>query len=193
MHGFLSLLIIGAGLSQDNFRSSIALGPFHRYWRRRLRTAAAFGFWDGVAPLIGILIGSSGRELGSAADYAGSVVLFGYGLYLVVRSLRARAVAEPDDPMVLFGMPVSLSLDNLIGGVGLGLLGFSPILPALLFATITFVMSLIGLGLGGAASRLAPIRPDLLTGIFLLAMGLVLALGVQGMLVGVPNAETGMG
>ncbi|HZV52532.1 MAG TPA: manganese efflux pump [Candidatus Dormibacteraeota bacterium] len=192
MHAFLSLLIVGVGLSQDNFRTSIALGPLHRSWRRRLRTAAAFGFWDGLAPLIGILIGSSGRSLGPAADGAGAVALLGYGLYLVVRSLRSRAVAEPDDPMVLFGMPVSLSLDNLIGGVGLGLLGFSPLLPALLFAAITFVMSLIGLGLGGAASRLAPIRPDLLTGVFLLAMGTVLALGALGVL-STPDVVPGAG
>ncbi len=192
MHAFLSLLIVGVGLSQDNFRTSIALGPLHRSWRRRLRTAAAFGFWDGLAPLIGILIGSSGRSLGPAADGAGAVALLGYGLYLVVRSLRSRAVAEPDDPMVLFGMPVSLSLDNLIGGVGLGLLGFSPLLPALLFAAITFVMSLIGLGLGGAASRLAPIRPDLLTGVFLLAMGTVLTLGALGVL-STPDVVPGAG
>jgi putative Mn2+ efflux pump MntP len=74
----------------------------------------------------------------------------------------------------------------------LGLLGFSPVLPALLFATITFMMSLIGLELGGVVSRL-PIRPDLLTGIFLLAMGIVLALEVRGMSIGLPSSMTRMG
>ncbi|MBX6341646.1 MAG: manganese efflux pump, partial [Thermomicrobiaceae bacterium] len=108
----ISLLILGFVLSLDNFRLSIALGAFRMSWRRALRTAVAFGFWDGVSPLVGGLVGRSfGHTIGSAADAVGPIVLVVYGLYLVVRSLQTEGPEDLDDRWVLFGLPVSLSLD----------------------------------------------------------------------------------
>ncbi|HYY46764.1 MAG TPA: manganese efflux pump, partial [Candidatus Angelobacter sp.] len=75
-----------------------------------------------------------------------------------------------------FGIPLSLSLDNLLAGTSLGLLGFSPVASAAIFAAITALMSFLGLYLGRAAGRLIPIRSDLLSGIALLIMAVVLAL-----------------
>ena len=47
-----------------------------------------------------------------------------FGLYLVVRSLQTEAPEELDERWMLFGIPLSLSLDNLLVGTGLGMLGF---------------------------------------------------------------------
>jgi manganese efflux pump family protein len=174
----ISLLVLGFVLSQDNFRLSIALGPFRLSWRRALRTAAVFGLWDGLSSLVGVLIGRYfGQVIGPAAEALGPTVLAGYGLYLVVRCLKTQAPEEPDDRWVLFGMPLSLSLDNVLAGTGLGLLGFSPIFSAAAFGTITAVMSFVGLQLGGVVARFIPIRSDLLAGLGLLITAVVLALG----------------
>ena len=174
----IPLLILGFVLSQDNFRLSIALGAFKRSWRRALRIAVVFGLWDGVSPLVGALIGRYlGQAIGPVADILGPIVLAVYGLYLVVRSLKTKASEEPDDRWVLFGMPLSLSLDNMVAGTGLGLLGFPPVFSAAVFGTITALMSFVGLQLGRVAARFIPIRSDLLTGIGLLIVAVVLALG----------------
>jgi putative Mn2+ efflux pump MntP len=96
-------------------------------------------------------------------------------LYLLVGALRKPAPEEIDQPWVtLFGMPLSLSVDNLLAGTGLGLLGFSPFVPAAIFAVMTAVMSLIGLCIGRFAARLIPIRADLLSGISLVAAAIIL-------------------
>jgi putative Mn2+ efflux pump MntP len=100
----------------------------------------------------------------------------GYGLYLLARALRTEAPEELDHPWALFGIPLSLSLDNLLAGTSLGLLGFSPVLSAAIFAAITALMSFAGLHLGRAAGRLVPVRSDLLSGIALVIMAVVLAL-----------------
>src|SRR3954470_9302571 len=100
----ISLLILGSVLSLDNFRLAIALGTFELSWRRALRIAVVFGLWDGVSPLVGLLIGRYfGQEIGPAADILGPIVLLVYGLYLVVRSLQTDAPEDLDERMGFFG------------------------------------------------------------------------------------------
>ena len=66
----------------------------------------------------------------------------------------------------------------MIAGTGLGLLGLSPLVPAALFGTITFVMTLAGLQLGRVISRFVPIRIrcDLLVGVALVIEAVVFGL-----------------
>ena len=169
------LLILGFTLSLDNFRTAIALGALRLGWRRSAQVAMVFGFWDGVAPVVGILIGSySSQKLGETAEYVGAVALGAYGLYLVVRAWLTPAPEEMDERWALFGLPLPLSLDNIVAGTSLGLLGFSPWLAAPVFGCATAVMALIGLQLGRVAAGIVPIRPDLLTGVTLVIMATVL-------------------
>jgi putative Mn2+ efflux pump MntP len=73
-----------------------------------------------------------------------------------------------------------LSIDNVIAGTSLGLVGFSPWLASPLFGLITALMTFIGLELGRAAARYIRIRSDLLTGLSLIIMATLLGLGVVG-------------
>jgi putative Mn2+ efflux pump MntP len=103
-----------------------------------------------------------------------------YGLYLIVRALSTASQAEVhgEHRWSVFGLPVPLSLDNVIAGTGLGLLGTSPLVPATLFAAITIGMTFAGLQLGRMASRFIPLRLrwDLVVGAALIIEALVLAL-----------------
>lgn len=172
----IEVLALGFLLSLDNFRSSIAIGTIPFRIRRAIQIAIVFGIWDGVAPLVGGLLGHYvGRAINPIADYVGPALLGIYGVYLLVGALRKPAPEEIDQPWItLFGMPLSLSVDNLLAGTGLGLLGFSPFIPAVIFAVMTAVMSLIGLFIGRFAARLIPIRADLVSGISLIAAAIIL-------------------
>src|ERR671938_2165593 len=89
------LLILGITLSLDNFRTAIVLGGLRLTWRRAVQAALVFGFWDAVAPLVGILAGDYAAEtIGSTADVVGAAALAAYGAYLVVHAGRSAA---PDD------------------------------------------------------------------------------------------------
>ena len=134
-----------------------------------------FGVCDGVAPLVGILIGAYWSEtIGSTAEYVGAIALGGYGLYLVFRAWRNPASEELDRPWAVFGLVVPLSADNIVAGTSLGLLGFSPWLVAPVFGVITALMVLVGLQLGRVTVHFLRIRPDLLTGVALVVMATVL-------------------
>jgi putative Mn2+ efflux pump MntP len=172
----IEVLALGFFLSLDNFRSSIAIGTIPFRFRRAVQIAIVFGVWDGVAPLVGGLLGHYvGEKVGPIADYIGPALLGIYGLYLLFGALRKPAPDEIDQPWVtLFGMPLSLSVDNLLAGTGLGLLGFSPFISAVVFGAMTAVMSLVGMCIGRFAARLIPMRSDLVSGISLVAAAVVL-------------------
>lgn len=176
------LLAIGFALSLDNFRTAVVLGAGRFEWRRAVQIALTFGFWDGLAPLVGILIGSYvGSWIGSTADYIGAGALAAYGLYLVAQAFRTEPPEQGlDYRLALFGLPVPLSVDNVVAGTSLGLLGYSPWLAPPLFGFSTAVMSIVGLVLGRGIGHLIRIRPDLLTGMALIVMGALLGLGLLG-------------
>src|SRR5205823_3913869 len=112
-----NLLILGITLSLDNFRTAIVLGALRPTWRRSAQVAVVFGFWDAVAPLVGILGGDYlARAIGSTADYVGAVFLGAYGVYLLLRAWRTPAPEELDERWALFGLPLPLSVDNVVAG-----------------------------------------------------------------------------
>jgi len=175
------LLILGITLSLDNFRTAIALGTLQLTRRHTVQVALVFGFWDMVAPLVGILAGDYfGQTIGSTAEYVGAVLLGAFGLYLLVQAWRTPTGASEDldRRWALFGLPLPLSVDNIFAGTSLGLLGFSPWLAPPLFGAITALMTLVGLELGRAAAHFIRVRTDVLAGVALIIMAIVLGLGL---------------
>jgi manganese efflux pump family protein len=173
------LLILGFTLSLDNFRTAIVLGALRLSWRHAAQVAVVFGFWDTVAPLVGIVGGDYfANTIGSTADTVGAVVLAAYGLYLVIQAWRTPAPEEVDQRWALFGLPLPLSVDNVVAGTSLGLIGFSPWLAPPMFGVITALMTFAGLSIGRAAARFIRIRSDLFTGVTLIVMAVLLGLGI---------------
>lgn len=169
--GILPLLALAFGLTLDNFRSAIAIGTVPFGWRRAVQIALVFGLWDAVAPLVGGIAGHYLGEtvIGRSADYVGPVVLGLYGAFLVFQAIRKPEPDEIDHPWVtLFGMPLSLSLDNLLAGATLGIVGISLVIPVVTFGAMTAIMTLAGLVVGRFAAKAIKIRSDLVGGISLL-------------------------
>lgn len=177
---FLPLMALAFGLSLDNFRSAIAIGTIPFGWRRAVQIALIFGLWDAVGPLVGGLLGSYlGEFVGEWGEIVGAVALGLYGLYFIVGAIRnpEPEAEDLDHPWVtLFGMPLSLSVDNFVAGAGLGIAGFSLVVPMVTFGAMTVVMTLAGLFVGQMAAKVVRIRADLLSGISLLGAAILLPL-----------------
>jgi putative Mn2+ efflux pump MntP len=175
----ISLLTLGFTLSLDNFRISLVLGGLKPSLRRSVKTSFIFALWDGVAPLVGIIVGHYLSErIDSTADLIAAAGLAAYGLFVVIRALLTPEHADPDLRWATRGLPVPLSIDNVAAGASLGLAGYSPWLAPILFGVITFVMSVAGHQIGRAAAHFIPrIRTDLLTGLAFVAMALLVVTG----------------
>src|SRR3712207_349825 len=154
-----NVLILGFTLGLDNFRTAVALGTLRLTRRQAFRVALVFGFWDMVAPLVGILGGEYFAEaIGDTAEYVGAAVLAAYGLYLIIRARRTAEPEELDHRWVLYGLPLPLSVDNVVAGTSLGLLGYSPWVAPPLFGAITVLMTFVGLAVGRVAAGFVRIR-----------------------------------
>ncbi len=173
-----TLLLLAFALSLDSFRVSLGLGALKLRPRRQAQIVLAFGLCDGLAPLLGMLIGQSlVRYVGAWTEYLGPIVLGLYGAYViyVARRYEGKGAAEPGGWIVL-GIPLSLSLDNLIAGAGLGLVGFPLLLSITVIGAMSGLMSLAGLRLGRLAINYLPAKAEWLGGLALVVIAVTLAL-----------------
>ncbi len=179
----IGLLSLGLTLSLDNFRSSLILGGLKPTFLQSVKTSAIFGLWDGVAPMIGILIGHFlSDKISGTADTVALIGLGGYGIFLIARAIISPERADPNLTWARRGLPLPLSVDNVAAGTALGLAGYSPWLAPILFGLITFLMSVAGHQIGRTVAHFIDFIPrintDLLTGIAFVAIALLMALGV---------------
>jgi putative Mn2+ efflux pump MntP len=173
-----TLLLLGFVLSLDSFRVSLSLGTLKLRPLRQVQIVIAFALCDGLAPLVGLLIGQSFvKHIGAWVEPLGPLMLFVYGVY-VIYSARRCAEKETEDggPWLVLGLPLSLSLDNLIAGASLGLIGFPLLISVAVIGSISGLMSLAGLRLGNVAANYLRIKTDLIGGIALICIAVALAI-----------------
>lgn len=174
----IALIALGFTLSLDNFRTSIVLGGLKPTVLQSAKTSAIFGLWDGLAPLVGLIIGGYlSTKISGTAEMIAAAGLAAYGLWVIVKAIRSPEHADPDMKTARRWLPVPLSIDNVAAGASLGLVGYSPWLAPPLFALTTFLMSVAGHQVGRTVATFIPrLRTDLLTGVaFVLMAGLVVA------------------
>jgi len=170
----ITLLLLGFALSLDSFRVSLGLGTLKLSRLRQLQIVIAFGVCDAIAPLIGLLIGKSLLEfIGPWVEHLGPLLLCAYGVYVIYIAKRCAGseTGETDRWMVL-GLPLSLSLDNLIAGTTLGMIGFPVLLSVTIIGAMSSLFALAGLRLGKTAVNLLRFRADLIGGVVLIFIAL---------------------
>ena len=166
----VTLLLLGFALSLDSFRVSLGLGTLKLSRLRQLQIVIAFGVCDAVAPLIGLLIGKSLLEfIGPWVEHLGPLLLCAYGVYVIYIAQRCAGseTGETDRWMVL-GLPLSLSLDNLVAGTSLGMIGFPLLISVMIIGAMSALLSLVGLMLGRTAVKLLPVKIELIGGVVLI-------------------------
>ena len=170
----IKLLLLGFALSLDSFRVSLGLGTLKLSRLRQLQIVIAFGVCDALAPLIGLLIGKSLLEfVGPWVEHLGPLLLCAYGVYVIYIAQRCagRETGETDRWMVL-GLPLSLSLDNLVAGTSLGMIGFPLLISVVIIGAMSALLSLAGLKLGRTAVGLLRVRAELIGGVVLIVIAL---------------------
>jgi putative Mn2+ efflux pump MntP len=171
VNSLLALIPIAFVLGLDNFQSSVGLGTTKPSWVRIIQCALIFGVFDALAPMFGVWVGGYlGDAIGESAEYIGAAALAGYAVYLVVHALRTEKAGDLDHPLAILGLPLPLSLDNLLAGAGLGVMGYSAVTVAVVAGSVTVAMSLVGLTLGKLAAGKIPIRTDLFGGVVIMIL-----------------------
>lgn len=173
----MAVILLGMALGFDSLQASMALGALRPCAARQVRLAVAFALCDGIAPLLGLSVGPTLVRLLSAwAGVLGPALLIGYGLHQFVIP-RGAGDDDPDrSGWVALGIPLFLSLDNLVAGFALGMWRM-PIIPtAAAIGAISGLMSIAGLRFGATIGRILPLRDERVGGAALIVLALVLAL-----------------
>lgn len=186
--GFLSILLLGVGLSLDTFAVSLTLGFAAERTSRtqKIRFLAIIGLFHFLMILGGWLLGENVSRLIAAYDHW---IAFGLLTFLGVRMIRSGLSGQEEDEVdcdllslrntLMFG--VALSIDALISGFSLGLVKVALIesgqllnilLAATLIGLTASTLSTAGILLGKkVSSRLGP-KAEMFGGVILILIGL---------------------
>jgi len=168
-----AVLLLGVLVGLDNLQVGAGLGLVRMSTARRWAFAGAFAFCETVMPLVGLALGRNiVRFAGSWAEGIGIAVMALCGLLIVILSLRGEE-EEASSSLALAGLPLSLSLDNLAAGVGLGSLGFPVVASALIIGIVSGSLCALGLFSGAWLRRWVPRRAELWSGVYLMALAVL--------------------
>src|ERR1700694_4847671 len=99
MSGLLGLLLVSVSVGLSNFAGAIGIGLSGIDARTRLRVGIAFGLFEALMPIIGLLLGQAvAGHLGHIAKYVGSAILIAVGVYTIVQGRRVPPKAEGAHP-----------------------------------------------------------------------------------------------
>ncbi len=182
----IAAAIIFLSLGLDTLAVSLGLGLSGLPRNRWLRVGLTFALFEGLMPVIGLLIGQRlGTALGAIATYVAA------GILVVIGGMEIReAVFDDDDedegidlsptaekrrPLALVGL--SVSLDELAVGFALGVLRV-PLGPALAYIAIqAFALTFVGLLIGQRLGAHFGERAELAAGVVLALLGIAIFLG----------------
>jgi manganese efflux pump family protein len=175
-----ALAILGFLLTLDNFRVSIGLGTLNIDATRQKHISLAFGICESVTPIVGFVIGQSlSSSMTSLVQYIGPLIVGGYGMYVILVERFEKKHLLIGRYWLILGLPFSLSIDNMMAGVGLGMMGFQIVPYAIILGVISGLMSLTGLRLGHAIRKYMPNKTDLVGGIVLIIISVALVVTPQ--------------
>ncbi len=180
----IAIAIIFVSLGLDTLAVSLGLGLSGLPRNRWLRVGLTFALFEGLMPVVGLLIGQGlGTALGAIATYVAA------GILVVIGGLEIKeAVLDDDDddegidlspaakkrPLLLTGL--SVSLDELAVGFALGVLHV-PLGPALAYIAVqAFALTFVGLLIGQRLGKQLGERAELAAGIVLALLGVVIFL-----------------
>jgi putative Mn2+ efflux pump MntP len=176
---FAATVALSLAMSTDAFAAAVGKGAALQRPRlsEALRTGLIFGVIEGITPVVGWALGRVAAPYVSAWDHWIAFTLLGaLGLRMIWAALSDDAKAEVSKPdshsfLVLALTGFATSIDAMVVGIGLAMVGADITITALAIGFSTFVMVTIGVMLGRVLGQIAGRRAELVGGIVLIAIG----------------------
>ncbi len=178
----IGLLLVAVSVGLSNFAGSIGIGIAGVDAQTRVRVGVAFGLFEGLMPLIGLVIGETlAGSLGAIGRYVGAVLLVATGVWTIWQGRVTESKAEKHERLdlrTLLVTAVALSLDNFVVGFALGVYHINLIVAAVTMAVVSVGMSLAGLELGARLGERVEGYAEEIGGGILVLVGVALGVGV---------------
>ena len=186
MHALLSLLLVSLSVGLSNFAGAIGIGLSGINARTRVRVGIAFGFFEALMPVIGLVVGHEvAGFFGQYGKYVGGAILILTGAYTIIQARFLNVEQKTRMPRSLrteslLVTALALSIDNLAVGFALAVYPVDIWLAAITFGVVSILMSLAGLELGYRLGKRAEAWSEEIGGTVLILVGIAIAAGVLG-------------
>jgi len=180
----VSLLLVSVSVGLSNFAGAIGIGLSGIDARTRIRVGAAFGLFEALMPVVGLLIGEAvaryiGHDLGG---YVAGAILVLTGAYTIWQGRRVEEAETKRPPGLrthqLIFTALALSIDNLAVGFALAVYHVQIVLAATMMGVVSVAMSLVGLELGHRLGRHVEAWSEEIGGGVLILVGIAIATGL---------------
>jgi putative Mn2+ efflux pump MntP len=180
----LGLLVVSLSVGLSNFAGAIGIGLSGINAQTRIRVGLAFGFFEALMPLLGLLLGkaASGYIGAHVAAYVAGAILILTGVYTIWQGwgLERKEHAPSLQTQSLLVTAMALSLDNLAVGFALAVYRVQIVLAAVTMGVVSVAMSLVGLELGHRLGRRIEGWSEEVGGAMLVLIGIAIATGILG-------------
>jgi putative Mn2+ efflux pump MntP len=150
---------VAVALGCDAFSVAVGIGAGGVTGRRLFRLSWHFGLFQFLMPLIGVLLGHGvSLWIGRVGPWIAGGLLVIIGVKMLWDTAHNRALVtqgrpDPTRGWTLILLSVATSLDALVVGFSLGILGTGILLPAGIIGITALVMTAVGMLLGTGIAR----------------------------------------
>jgi putative Mn2+ efflux pump MntP len=170
------LLILALALAMDSVAVSIAMGSKHKrlLFPKILFIAAVFGFFQGIMPLAGYIIGISFAQYVQAYDHwIAFVLLVGLGAKMLYEAYKNEFDEEVTDlsTKTLIALAIATSIDAMAVGVTFVFIQIDIFIASSIIALVTFVLCLGAVYIGKKLGSFLESKAEILGGLILIGLG----------------------
>ena len=170
----LKLLAFVLPLGLDSFAVAAAIGALQvAGWWLKLRVSLIFVIFEGGMPLVGLALGGAlARGAGHVTGYLAAAAVIGIGAWLLAadeEEKAGRVVSTRGVALVALG--ISISLDELAIGFGMGLARLPVTAIVIAIAVQAFAAAQLGLALGARIGGRWRERAGRIAGVALIVLG----------------------
>lgn len=174
---FLILLLIAIGLSMDCFAVAIGTGFGNKHLKvvSFLKLSAFFGIAHFIMPLLGWLIGMAFKSYIETYDHwVAFALLLVIGIKMLIESGKKSEDRSfsIEKPVVILLLTIATSIDALIVGLSLALLGFNLLFIVSVISLCAFAISFTGFLIGKKVGCFCGNKAEIVGGIILILIGI---------------------
>ncbi len=151
----VKMVALVLSLGMDTVMVSISMG--FRQTRGTVKIALTFVGAEAVMPIFGLVVGqTAGRAIGDWASLIGGLALLGVAVWLIFFEDEDDEEEKLENDLAgwtLILTALSISLDELVVGFSIGMIGVPVALTIILIALQAFIFTLVGLTFGANLKR----------------------------------------
>ena len=179
--GITEIIFISISLAMDAFAVSVCKGLSmpKMNWKKAIIIGLYFGFFQGLMPVIGYLLGSSFENLVTNIDHWIAFGLLSFiGISMILESFKKDESNNNDsiDFKTMIVLAIATSIDALAIGITFAFLNVNLLLSVILIGIITFIISVIGVKIGNRFGDKFESKAEIIGGTILFLIGVKILL-----------------